>query len=287
MNGSKKMSKVTFVSALFDINRVDGRKWDEYLKWFDTTLKLKVPMVLFVTEDIVDFVRERRGDDITVNMDGGVGGSWLVNDQTEIIVQTVNDIPYYGLKDQIQDILDSDQYKKDMADPQRIECKQAMYPIIQYSKFPWLTQAAAMNPHESDYFFWLDAGGSRFFEDYDLTQNYPSEEAKKALGDMGDSFLLQMNTEYYTDLANAKTLSTDYLYDNRSYVLGSMFGGHKKSLFRVCDMVHDVLMNDMIANNTINNEQIALGYLIKKYPDEFSLYERTNQEHMALFHELG
>ena len=39
-----------------------------------------------------------------------------------------------------------------MADPERIECKQAMYPIIQYSKFPWLTQAAAMNPHGSDYF---------------------------------------------------------------------------------------------------------------------------------------
>ena len=277
MNGSKKMSKVTFVSALFDINRVDGRKWEEYLKWFEITLKLRVPMVLFLDRDMQEYIDERRGDMFSEN-------EYL---KTQTLYQTLEDIPYYGLKDQIQEILDSDQYKKDMSDPERIECKQAMYPIIQYSKFPWLTQAAAMNPHESDYFFWLDAGGSRFFEDYDLTQNYPSEEAKKALDEMGDSFLVQMNTEYYTDLANAKTLSTDYLYDNRSYVLGSMFGGHKKSLFRVCDMVHDVLMNDMIANNTINNEQIALGYLIKKYPDEFSLYERTNQKHMALFHELG
>ena len=269
--------KVTLVSALFDINRVDGRKWDEYLKWFEITLKLRVPMVLFLDRDMQEYIDERRGDMFSEN-------EYL---KTQTLYQTVEDIPYYELKDQIQEILDSDQYKKDMADPERIECKQAMYPIIQYSKFPWLTQAAAMNPHKSDYFFWLDAGGSRFFEDYDLTQNYPSEEAKKALDEMGDSFLVQMNTEYYTDLANAKTLSTDYLYDNRSYVLGSMFGGHKKSLFRVCDMVHDVLMNDMIANNSINNEQIALGYLIKKYPDEFSLYERTNQKHMALFHELG
>jgi len=275
--GELRLMKVTFVSALFDINRVDGRKWDEYLKWFEITLKLRVPMVLFLDRDMQEYIDERRGDMFSDN-------EYL---KTQTLYQTVEDIPYYGLKDQIQEILDSDQYKKDMADPERIECKQAMYPIIQYSKFPWLTQAAAMNPHESDYFFWLDAGGSRFFEDYDLTQNYPSEEAKKALDDMGDSFLVQMNTEYYTDLANADTLTTDYLYDNRSYVLGSMFGGHKKSLFRVCDMVHNVLMNDMIANNTINNEQIALGYLIKKYPDEFSLYERTNQKHMALFHELG
>ena len=269
--------KVTFVSALFDINRVDGRKWDEYLKWFEITLKLRVPMVLFLDRDMQEYIDQRRGDMFT-------GNEYL---KTQTLYQTVEDIPYYGLKDQIQEILDSDQYKKDMADPERIECKQAMYPIIQYSKFPWLTQAATMNPHGSDYFFWLDAGGSRFFEDYDLTQNYPSEEAKNALDEMGDSFLVQMNTEYYTDLANAKTLSTDYLYDNRSYVLGSMFGGHKKSLFRVCDMVHNVLMNDMIAKNTINNEQIALGYLIKKYPDEFSLYERTNGKHMDLFQELG
>ena len=278
--GELRLMKVTLVSALFDINRVDGRKWEEYLKWFEITLKLRVPMVLFLDRDMQEFIDKRRGDLFSKPEQK----EYL---HTQTLYQTVEDIPYYGLKDQIQEILDSDQYKKDMADPERIECKQAMYPIIQYSKFPWLTKAAEMNPHKSDYFFWLDAGGSRFFEDYDLTQNYPSEEAKKALDEMGDSFLVQMNTEYYTDLANAKTLSTDYLYDNRSYVLGSMFGGHKKSLFRVCDMIHDVLMNDMLANNTINNEQIALGYLIKKYPDEFSLYERTNQKHMALFHELG
>ena len=27
------MSKVTIVSALFNIERVDGRPWEEYLKW--------------------------------------------------------------------------------------------------------------------------------------------------------------------------------------------------------------------------------------------------------------
>ena len=270
MSGSKKMSKVTFVSALFNIDRVDGRKWDEYLKWFDITLKLKVPMVLFVTEDLVEFVRERRADD-----------------QTELIIQSIEEIPYYYLKDTIQKILDSDQYKEDISDPERIECKQAMYSVIQYSKFPWLTKASEVNPFGSDYFFWLDAGASRFFEGYDLSQEYPSKEALKSLEGMGESFLVQMNTEYYKDLANAETLDLDYLYDNRSYVLGSMFGGHKNSLSKVGEMIDNILRNDMIANKTVNNEQIALGYLIKKYSDEFAIYERTNGKHMDLFQELG
>ena len=37
------MKNVTFVSALFDIDRVDGRKWDQYLKWFDGRLTTYKP----------------------------------------------------------------------------------------------------------------------------------------------------------------------------------------------------------------------------------------------------
>ena len=53
---------VTIVTALFNIEReqMDGRDWDEYLKWFTVTLQLKCPMTVFVTEDLVDFVKEKR-----------------------------------------------------------------------------------------------------------------------------------------------------------------------------------------------------------------------------------
>ncbi len=218
------MSKVTIVSALFDIERVDGRPWEEYLKWFEEFLKLKTPMILFVSQDVAEFIGEKRNDI-----------------PTEIVVQNVDQIPYYDLKDEIQEILDTDEYKENISDPDRIECKQSMYSVIQYSKFPWLKDAAAENPFDSDYFFWLDAGGSRFFGLYDLKKEYPSKEAVKSLDDMGESFLVQMNTEYYTDLSSAKELDLDYLYDNRSYVLGSMFGGHKNAVPKVCDMVEKIL----------------------------------------------
>ena len=148
------MKNVTFVSALFDIDRVDGRKWDQYLKWFDVTLKLRVPMVLFITEDLQEFVDERRGDL-----------------PTKTVHITSNDIPYYHLKEPIQEILDSDDYKNNISDPKRIECQQAMYSVIQYSKFPWLDHAAKLNPFDSDVFFWLDAGGSTFFNNFHHRQD--------------------------------------------------------------------------------------------------------------------
>ena len=141
--------------------------------------------------------------------------------------------------------------------------------------------------HESDYYFWLDAGGSRFFEGYDLNKPYPSDTAMESLEGMGESCLVQMNCDYYKDLYEADKLSLDYLWDNRSYVLGSMFGGHKNALPDLCQKVEDVLTDDMIANDNVNNEQIALGYLVKEYPDDFAIYERTNGKHLDLFSELG
>ena len=98
------MKNVTFVSALFDIDRVDGRKWDQYLKWFDVTLKLRVPMLLFITEDLQEFVDERRGDL-----------------PTKTVHIKPENIPYYHLKEPIQEILDSDDYKNNISDPDRIE----------------------------------------------------------------------------------------------------------------------------------------------------------------------
>lgn len=266
------MKEVTIVSALFNIerNEMDGRTWDEYLEWFDKTLKLKCPMILFVTEDIREFIEERRTDI-----------------PTDIIVQRVEDIPFYYLKNDIQTILDTQEYKDKISDPRRIECQHALYSIIQYSKFKWMLQAIEENSHGSDYFFWLDAGGSRFFDGFDLSNEYPSQSAKESLDEMGESFLIQMNCDFYPDLYNATELSLDYLYDNRSFVLGSMFGGHKNAIPKVCDLVEDIFMNEMIRNGNVNNEQIALGYLVKKYPDIFAIYSRTNGKHMDLFTELG
>lgn len=267
------MSKdFVIVSSLFNIKRegMDGRTWEEYLKWFDITLKLKCPMILFVTEDLKDFVNERRD-----------------SSDTKVIVQSVEDIPYYHLKEKIDTILSSDEYKSKISDPNRIECQHSLYSIVQYSKFKWLEESVSDNPFNSKFFFWMDAGGSRFFDGYDLGSEYPSPNAIEALSEMGDKFLIQMNMEYYKDLANASILPKSYLLDNRSYILGSMFGGGKESIHKVSKNIEDIFLNKMIEEDFVNNEQIALGYLVKQYQDDFEVFERYNGKHMALFQELG
>ena len=133
----------------------------------------------------------------------------------------------------------------------------------------------------------MDAGGSRFFDEYDFDGQYPGSNAIESLTSMGESFLVQENCDYYPDLFNTDELSLDYLYDNRSFVLGSMFGGHKNSLNKISDLVDNIFINEMIEKGNVNNEQITLGYLLKKHPDYFTSYQRTNGKHMDIFTELS
>ena len=259
---------VTIVTALFNINRdkLDGRDWNTYLKWFSNFLKLKAPLIIFTSKDLNKFITSRRN-----------------NLNTKILTTHINEIPYFYLFNQIKEIINSEKFLNNVKDINRIECKDPLYLIIQFSKFFWLKQAAFANYFNSKQFLWLDAGSSRFFDNYNFKTYFPSTLGKNVLGDIEDTFLVQMNYDCYPDLYNKSKLGLDYLYDNRSFVLGSLFGGNKIIIDRVFELVEDLLLNKMIKNGFINNDQVALAYLIKNYPELFSIYCRKDKKHLSLF----
>lgn len=259
---------VTIVTSLYNIHRsdLDGRTWDQYLEWFSRTLKLNCPMVVFVDEDLIDFVKENRG-----------------NLPTKIIKQSIDEIPYYYLKKRIDDVIESIDYQSKISDSTRIECRSSIYNIIQYSKFKWLEKASEDNYFNSEYFLWVDAGLSRFFYDINLNNIYPGEDARNSLLEIKENILIQVFLSYYPDLVNAEELSKDYLKDNRSYIMGGMFGSGKNSIKKLCSIIDNIL-EQMLSDNIINNEQIALGYLYKKHSDLF--VEFFNESHLHRSYEL-
>ena len=76
----------------------------------------------------------------------------------------------------------------------------------------------------------------------------------------------------YPDLSCAIDISEDYLRDNRSYITGGIFMASKKSIGKIKERGNQVLFNLMLNNQIVNNEQIVLGYLIKKDPEMFSFF---------------
>lgn len=256
---------ITIVTALYDINREqdgDGRKFQEYLSWFEETLKVTRPMVIFVEESLVSFVEKCRE---------GL--------PTKIIPQALEDIPYYHLTEKIDNILKSDNFKKKVQAPNRVECKLALYNSVIYSKFQWVNRIISDNPFNTELFMWMDAGLSRFFFDMDL--EYPSQTAMETLLDCKDHVIIQTSMSYYGDLVNAETYTIEDLWDARTWVMAGLWCGGGEVMSKFCDLIDDVLQNKMIANNLINNEQSAMAYVYKNNPDMFIAFENHAGKHRA------
>jgi hypothetical protein len=261
------MSKqnIKIVTALFDIGRHDlgdGRTIEEYLKWFDVTLKIKCPMIVYTEEKFKKFVTDRRDPS-----------------NTEIIIQKLEETPAYRYLNDIERIIHDPVYLSKINDPSRIECKLGLYNVIQYSKFGWLKKSSE-NGRESDFYFWMDAGCSRFFEDFDLNSSWPNHSNM-----IYDKLMIQgnANTERLYLLLDAES----YKWDSNCILVGTLFGGSRKIIYTMYDLIIDVLEKDMIMCNTVNNEQIALGMIFKKFPDLFSVYIKPNSGHLPIFKKLA
>jgi hypothetical protein len=256
---------VNIVTALFDIGREklgDGRPMEKYLEWFSKTLEIKSPMEIYTEEKFRKFIEERRDPN-----------------STKIIIQELKDIPAYKYRERIFKIINDPSYLERIKNNDRIECRLDLYNIIQYSKFGWL-KSSIQNGNKDDFYLWMDAGCSRFFEDFNTENNWPALEKIPT-----DKFLIQgnANTGFIYPFLDPES----YKWESDCILVGTLFGGCGHTVSDVSDRVMEIMESDMLSHNMINNEQIALGILYKRVPSVFSVYINLSGEHLPLFRELS
>jgi hypothetical protein len=259
-------SNITVITALYDINREnegDGRRIDEYFEWLQKTLSLNTRFVIFIQDLLLP-----RLESIL---------KCIKNEYVTVFATKLEDIPYYKYKQSMDYILSSESYKTKITAPTRIECKLSLYNIIQYSKLEWLNQIIHKNPYNSEYFFWMDAGCSRFFENVDINISWPNE--KKLLS---NKIVIQGRNDLYS-YNNWDNLHLDAV----NLLCGTCFGGHKDNITWLASKIQDIFEH-LLSINIVNNEQIALALIWKKHPEKFDVYINANQStHLPLFNYLS
>lgn len=256
--------KSTVITALYDIGRDkngDGRTVDQYLEWFAKTLKLNVPMVIYTEEKFKTFIEKQKQNNL------------------KIIVKPLSEIPYYKYNSKIVSIINDPTYKSKIVDSNRIECNLSLYNIIQYSKFDWIVEAIQNNYFDTDYYFWMDAGCSRFFQGVDLDKEWPNNYnilSKDKFNIQGNS-----NTVFYK-IDNIE----NYIWDSNCILVGTLFGGTKEICIDMAKRVNEQF-EYFLNNNIVNNEQIILGYLYKKTPELFNVLIKLDGNHLPFFKELS
>ena len=263
----------TIVSAFFDINREtlgDGRKLEEYKEWIKRTLQLNCNLYIITEARFIDFMISHRPSEY--------------HHKTVFNVDTLENAMFYKYREQMCKIMQSEEYKRRIMHPDRVECKLPEYNIIQYSKFGWLLDAIQENPFQSDVFFWMDIGISRFFESMDLTREYPNplalEQMRLANNNL-DGFIIQKRY----DLETFK-IDDEFVWRSDNLLKGTLFGGSIECIKKITNAVENIFQKDMLNKGCVNNEQIALALLYKQYPDWFYLTKDSSIRHLELIFEL-
>jgi hypothetical protein len=249
---------VTIVTAFFDINRAengDGRTIEEYLQWIHETLKLNCQLYVVTEQKYASFFASHRP---------------LSYPMTLKIID-FKESHYYRYYEQIKSILSSEKYKKKIAYPNRVECILPEYSILQYSKFHYLQMAIKDNPYCSEFFFWMDAGASRFFDNLDLSLPYPSTQGQKRLYNHRDKFVAQQRH----DLLHYH-LDEHFIWKADNLIYGGTFGGYFPVVQMVSQAVEEMFMKEMLEKDNVNNEQLALALVWKTHPEWFHLVKGLN-----------
>ena len=246
---------MTIVTAFFDIHRDtkgDGRTIHEYMQWIEKTLQLNCNLYVVTESKFVPFIKEKRRYPLYIHED------------------TLENAAYYKYLPRMKDILNSDAYKQRIACPQRVECILPEYNVIQYSKFGWLEEAIRVNPFQSDTFFWMDAGISRFFLDVDIRLPYPRIVPS-------NRFIIQKRHDLETCCMD--------IWKADNVLKGTMFGGHRDSVLAVSSKVEEMFQS-MLSQGNVNNEQIALAMVYHANKELFFIVDDSSV-HLQLFKYLS
>jgi hypothetical protein len=249
------MNPITIVTAFFDINREekgDGRRLNDYKEWIKKTLQLNCNLYVVTEEKFKDFFLTHRLKHSSSNM--------------HLRIIDFKESHYYKYYDKMKTIIESPEYKGRIAYPDRVECKMAEYSIIQYSKFHYLQMAIDENPFQSSAFFWMDAGASRFFNNMDLTMQFPSSNGQNILHMHPHAFFAQQRP----DLQNYR-FDENFLWKADNLIYGGMFGGCKEIIQQISKMVEEIFVEELLKNGIVNNEQLVLALVWRKLPHVFAL----------------
>jgi len=158
-------NKVTIVSGLFYIGRDRWKysgfpaNYDRYKDWVKNLLSLDINLYFYVDEIYHDYVEEIRR-------------KYDPNFDKTVLIKTSLDETHFYKKYYAQEacLMKSPKVRHDMYFKDNADMNYPLYHIVNFSKIDFVRRSYEDNKFNSDYFFWIDAGGMR--ESLETYENY-------------------------------------------------------------------------------------------------------------------
>ena len=252
----------TFITALYEINREihDKRSFKQYQEWFSKTLTIPVPMVIYTEEKNRTII-----EDIRKNL------------PTKVIFTELNDVPFYYTVDSVKHIITNTDFKYKIMHPYALENNCFEYIPIIHSKFKWMMNAIEHNYFQTDLFFWIDAGLSRFMN-FDISKPYFNTQLIDNINANNKIYMQIGKIAELQDILNHPEKIDNYIGQTVNFIMAGFWGGHKTILYNLCNECADNYINEFINKLRVDNEQTLVAFVLPKYMNNLILIKNERYE---------
>jgi hypothetical protein len=246
----KNKMSFTFITALFDISREkhDGRSYSEYQEWFKKTLQIPAPMVIYTELKNENIINNFRRTDYP----------------TKVIYSTLEEIPFYYTKPNVEHIIKNTKFKYRIQHPNGLENICFDYIPIVNSKFKWVSESIKNNYFNTEMFFWIDAGLSRFLK-FDLSQDTFDRTLLKYINENNKIYMQIGKKEEFEKLLKNEISFENAVGKNINFMMAGFWGGNKDLILDICTKCAEMYIKEFIEKEQVDNEQVIFGFIIKQY----------------------
>jgi hypothetical protein len=199
----------------------------EYLDWFNNTLKINCPYVFFGNAESIEIAKKYRGS-----------------------------LPTYYIEYNLNEFY-TDRYKNIMVTHQR-HCPSAELNMIWNEKIFLIDKAARLNPFNSEFFTWIDAGICVYREDEPPTDKFPNLNKLTLLPKNKFIFTTSNNTVF-----DSSKIGTYYHYiSGTSYIL------HINIISSFLE-IYSTYLENIKKDDNIYTDQVILTLIYNDFPNLF------------------
>ena len=218
------MNPLTCVSGYWRVKNKHGTKFD---KWFSNTLRVNCPYVFFSDKETIEIVKQYR-----------VG------------------LPTYYVECRMEDFY-TFKYRDKMI-THHVHCPSVELNLIWNEKIFLLQKASDLNPFNSEYFQWIDAGFGPYRNKCPPNRPFPNIEKLNSLPK--DKFIYSSSSPY-----NKKFVKVNSYYH---HVAGTSYVIHKSLINRFVEIYKEYL-GKLVDRNNIWTDQVILTHIYKDNKDLF------------------
>ena len=115
-----------------------------------------------------------------------------------------------------------------------------------------MNMAAEANPFQSIMFFWLSPSSYEYLEKMVLSSQFPSKRGIDNVKSQKKILFTQNNN------LNAYNIDETFIWKSDKLLYNEIFGGDAEILQIIAEKMENVFVEDMLSNNNVNDETVAL-----------------------------